>query len=181
MRLRLLLASALAVVTTVLAVAPASHAATSAPTAGISAPVSGTCVITNDLGTFAGTFTGTFTVTRFSSSGGTLFATGTLSGVCTAVDSAGNVITRTVNQTVTVPVISARGSCKILHLELGPIDLNLLGLVVHVDRIVVDITAQSGPGNLLGNLLCAIANALNSGAPANLLADLLNRLLAIFR
>jgi hypothetical protein len=34
-----------------------------------------------------------------------------------------------------------------------PLDLNLLGLAIHLDRILLDITAQSGPGNLLGNLL----------------------------
>ncbi len=67
-------------------------------------------------------------------------------------------------------------SCTILHLELGPIDLNLLGLMVHVDKIVIDVSAQPGPGNLLGNLLCAIANALNNPAT---LADLLNQLLAL--
>jgi len=49
---------------------------------------------------------------------------------------------------------------------------------VHVDRIVIDITAQPGPGNLLGNLLCAIAGLLDQpGAPLNIIADLLNSLL----
>jgi hypothetical protein len=30
--------------------------------------------------------------------------------------------------------------------------------------VVLDITAQSGPGNLLGNLLCSVANLLNGGS-----------------
>jgi hypothetical protein len=51
--------------------------------------------------------------------------------------------------------------CPILHLVLGPLNLNLLGLVVHLNRVVLDITAHSGPGNLLGNLLCGVANLLN--------------------
>src|SRR5437763_14484066 len=80
--------------------------------------------------------------------------------------------TQTDTQTVLLPVATAQGSCQILHLELGPIDLNLLGLVVHVDKIVVDITAQSGPGNLLGNLLCALASALNGGASATTIANI---------
>jgi len=47
---------------------------------------------------------------------------------------------------------------NILHLSLGPVDLNLLGLDVHLDNchngpVTVDITAVPGPGNLLGNLL----------------------------
>ena len=89
--------------------------------------------------------------------------------------------TQTASQTVLVPVAAVRGTCQILHLELGPIDLDLLGLVVHVDKIVVDITAQSGPGNLLGNLLCGLANALNGGASATTIANILNQILAVLR
>jgi hypothetical protein len=62
---------------------------------------------------------------------------------------------------------------------LGPIHLDLLGLLIDTNQIVLNITAQSGPGNLLGNLLCAVANALNGGATAQHLANLLNQILAI--
>jgi hypothetical protein len=31
--------------------------------------------------------------------------------------------------------------CPILHLELGPLDLNLLGLRVQLNQVVLDITA----------------------------------------
>jgi hypothetical protein len=89
--------------------------------------------------------------------------------------------TQTASQTVLLPVASIQGTCQILHLELGPIDLDLLGLVVHVDKIVVDITAHSGPGNLLGNLLCGLANALNGGASATTIANILNQILAVLR
>jgi len=75
--------------------------------------------------------------------------------------------------------------CNILHLDLGPLDLNLLGLAVHLDEVVLDITAVPGAGNLLGNLLCAVANLLNGlnlnllgGALLNVLTTLLNNLLA---
>jgi len=54
--------------------------------------------------------------------------------------------------------------CPILHLDLGPLNLHLLGLNVHLNRVILDITATSGPGNLLGNLLCSVANLLN-GSP----------------
>jgi hypothetical protein len=43
------------------------------------------------------------------------------------------------------------------------------------------ITAEQGPGNLLGNLLCAVANLLNgTGGPTVLqqIANLLNQILA---
>jgi hypothetical protein len=36
-----------------------------------------------------------------------------------------------------------------------------VGLVIEVDRIDIEITAVSGEGNLLGNLLCAIAGLLD--------------------
>jgi hypothetical protein len=42
---------------------------------------------------------------------------------------------------------------------------------------VLDITAQSGPGNLLGNLLCSVAHLLDSNAAGQGLASLLNNLL----
>ena len=84
----------------------------------------------------------------------------------------------TVDQTVTVP-LQATGTCQILHLELGPLDLDLLGLVVHLDRVVLDITAEQGSVNLLGNLLCGIAGLLDGDAPGNVIARLLNQLLGL--
>jgi hypothetical protein len=53
---------------------------------------------------------------------------------------------------------------------------NLLGLVVHLDTVHLNITAVPGPGNLLGNLLCAVAGLLNGNVPGNVLARLLNRI-----
>ena len=74
-------------------------------------------------------------------------------------------------------------ACSILHLELAPIDLNLLGLFVDTSPICLDITAMEG-GGLLGDLLCSIAggNLLDLGdllgtGPGNLadgLTDILN-------
>ena len=76
---------------------------------------------------------------------------------------------------------AAQASCNILHLVLGPLDLNLLGLTVHLNTVVLDITAISGPGNLLGNLLCAIAGLLDGGlnAPLAQIVALLNAILAL--
>ena len=81
------------------------------------------------------------------------------------------------DQLVTLPIGSISGTCQILHLTVGPIDLNLLGLMVHTNQIVVDITAQSGPGNLLGNLLCSVAHLLDSSASGQGLSQVLNQLL----
>jgi hypothetical protein len=91
-------------------------------------------------------------------------------------DATGNII-RTIIRPVTLPVAAASGSCPVLHLELGPLDLDLLGLAVHLDKVVLDITAQSGPGNLLGNLLCAIAGLLDTNTLGQQLVNLLNQML----
>lgn len=123
-----------------------------------------------------GAFTGVFSLTRFVIRNGQVAAVGTLTG--TVTNAAGQTVGAIV-QTVTLSLITINATCDILHLELGPIDLNLLGLVVHVDKIVIDIDAQSGPGNLLGNLLCAIANLLNTNGPLSQLVNLLNQILAL--
>jgi len=52
-------------------------------------------------------------------------------------------------------------ACQILDLDLAPINLNLLGLVLDTSLIEIDLAAQPGPGNLLGNLLCAIVGLLD--------------------
>ena len=70
-------------------------------------------------------------------------------------------------------------SCDILNLVLGPLDLNILGLEVHLNQVVLDIVAASGAGNLLGNLLCAVAGLLDGGALLGQIAGLLNQILAI--
>ena len=123
-----------------------------------------------------GTFTGTFNLTRFVLQNGQLAAVGTLTG--TVTNSAGQTVGAIVRN-ITLSLITINATCDILHLELGPIDLNLLGLVAHVDKIVIDIDAQSGPGNLLGNLLCAIANLLNNDGGLTTLVNLLNQLLGL--
>ena len=158
------------------------NAASAAPprTGGsIASTVSGTA--TDAVGATVGTVSGTFTPSSFAVQNGRLTSTGTLTA--TVTDAAGAVV-GTATSTVTAPVqiAQATGSCQILHLVLGPLDLNLLGLMIHLDRVVLDITAQQGPGNLLGNLLCAIAGLLNG--PANIplltqIANLLNRILGL--
>lgn len=62
--------------------------------------------------------------------------------------------------------------CSIVNLDLGPIDLDVLGLVVNLSAISLDVTAVPGAGNLLGNLLCGIAGLLDGLGLLNLLATL---------
>lgn len=68
-------------------------------------------------------------------------------------------------------------ACPILHLDLGPLNLDLLGLQVHLNQVVLDVTAVPGPGNLLGNLLCAVAGLLDGVDLAGVLGRLLQGLI----
>jgi hypothetical protein len=167
-RLKLALIAVAATLIGVLVAAPVAPAQTNP---ALTVPVTGTA--TNTLGQTVN-FVGQFTLQSFQFANGQLSAVGQLTGTLTnAVTGA----TQNVSQVVTLPIGQVTGTCTILHLEIGPIDLNLLGLMVHTNRIVVDITAQSGPGNLLGNLLCAVAHLLDSNASGQGLAAVLNNLL----
>jgi hypothetical protein len=55
--------------------------------------------------------------------------------------------------------------------------LNVLGLVVDLNQVHLQVTDQTGNGQLLGNLLCGLANALNGNGGG--LANILNRLLGL--
>ena len=148
-------------------------------------------------------FKGTMDVLGFVNDGGVVKAIANLNGTLT---SAAGVAQQVANAIVLMPVNTAgatagglggaaptraataaatTASCQILHLDLGPLDLNLLGLNVHLNEVVLDITAVPGAGNLLGNLLCGVANLLNGfnlgnilgTALANTLTTLLNNIL----
>jgi len=76
---------------------------------------------------------------------------------------------------------SVGSGTNILHLSVGPLHLNLLGLQVDLDNchngpITVDISAQPGPGNLLGNLLGSLSHALDAGVGSNALLHKLNHI-----
>lgn len=126
-------------------------------------------------GVYSGTFGGLLTITKFVPQGGQLSAVGTLAGTVT---NALTGVTQAISGAVNVLVTSANGTCQILYLHTGEIYLDVLGLVIDIQPITITITAQQGAGNLLGNLLCAIANLLNGGAPLTSLTQLLNELLA---
>ena len=121
----------------------------------------------------AGTFAGKFTVTKFATKDGSLVAQGNLVGTLT--DSLGNVTS--VKKSIGLPVSLITATCSVLHLELGPLNLTLLGLVVHLDKVVLDISADP-TGGLLGSLLCSLAGALNN-SPLNAIVSLLNQILQI--
>jgi hypothetical protein len=132
--------------------------------------------VTTTTGTAAGTLSGTLDILRFFTQNGQLMAAGLLNGTLTNLAGA---TTNIVNQLVNVPITNVAGSCTILTLDLGPLHLDLLGLVVDLSAVHLAITAQQGAGNLLGNLLCAVANLLNNNAPLAGITNVLNQLLWI--
>jgi hypothetical protein len=148
-------------------------ASAQAGTTGLTVPITGTSA--------SGLVSGTLTVTRFAASGGGIAAIGTLVALLPTGQTAVQQIAIPIDLTLTdvLDILTSPGTCDILHLVLGPLDLDLLGLQVHLNQVVLDIVAQTGAGNLLGNLLCAIAGLLDQGGPLARLANLLNDLLRI--
>jgi hypothetical protein len=144
----------------------------------------------------AGKVRGTFDAKRFLVKKGETYAVGVLHATLRRGD--GSLVGRA-NRQITIPVRNARvgaataafgesavaagAPCQILDLVLGPLDLNLLGLKVHLNRVVLNIEADPGAGALLGNLLCAVAGLLDG--PSLLeqlrLSNILNRILSILR
>jgi hypothetical protein len=175
---RLVLAGTIALTTVTAVGTPAAAAPTPKAAAGTM-----TSAVDGTFGN-GGTVTGTFTPKRFAVQNNKVVAIGTLHSVLT--DATGTRV-GTADTLVTLPVqlpqgdVGTQAVCPILHLVLGPLDLNLLGLVVHLNTVVLDITAISGPGNLLGNLLCALVGLLDGGlnAPLAQIVLLLNAILAL--
>jgi len=142
--------------------------------------------------------TGVFIPLHFSRKNGHVRVRGLVNGVVHRAN--GRVVTFSAIRTLRVKSISgtpisarplagrtaaaaAAPACNVLNLVLGPLDLDLLGLQVHLDRVVLNIVAQSGAGNLLGNLLCSVAGLLDGGLGGLLgqLSSLLNQILGALR
>lgn len=163
-----------AVIAASVGIAPAALGASAAPAQGartVSAaqPVPTTIPVTGTLANGTA-FTGSLSNLSTHVVNGVLQLTGTITG--TGLPAGGT--------TFTAPIQSVQtsGSCTVLTLNLGPLHLDLLGLVVDLAPVNLNITAVPGPGNLLGNLVCAVAHLLDSsGSPLSGLSALLNRLL----
>ncbi len=122
-----------------------------------------------DNGTSLGAILGGLTSTDLSTLTGGL--TGLLNGALTTITTPFSTPTSQVSVSPT----------NILHLSVGPVDLNLLGLDVKLNNcanpagpVTVDINAVPGPGNLLGNLLSDLAGLLDR--PGNRIGQLGNLL-----
>lgn len=133
-----------------------------------------------------GTFAGTLAIQRFEARGDQVFAIGLVAGSVTSPVGApvGMAL-------VAVPVLVGPGTgaarsaaqgpapqqdCGILHLEFGPVTLDLLGLHVTTTPITVDLSGTSGPTDVLGTLICTILETLGNVLA---LVGLLNQLLGL--
>jgi hypothetical protein len=180
--------------------APGQNRATTSTTFPISSPATLN-------GAPVGDFTGRYTIENFVLKGGTLTAVGHVTGTLANVPTGalpGATGSLPVDLTdVEAPVRSINGkslpsaavedavadaadlqiaqvaACDILNLVLGPLHLNLLGLVVDLNQVILNITGQPGPGNLLGNLLCAITGLLDRPGSLQIIANLLQSILDI--
>lgn len=160
------------------------------PNSALTVPVGGNFV---DAAGGNGTFKGEFRLVQFAAENNQLVARGFISGILT--DSTGRVLGSAMKE-VAVPVavngrtfsstrrvtsaslqVITTATCSILHLDLGPLNLNLLGLNVDLSQVILDITAQTGAGNLLGNLLCAVTGLLDGVGTLLDLVNLLNQIL----
>ena len=80
----------------------------------------------------------------------------------------GNLITATPGATASIldlSIASTDGS--------APVDLNLLGVQVTTSNINLQLSAQTGDGQILGNLLYNLSNLLNTGSQSGSLLSLL--------
>jgi hypothetical protein len=150
--------------------ASSASAAPAAPTAASAAkPAATTLPVTGTLpdGT---AFAGSLSNLSTSVVNGVVQLSGTITG--TGLPTGGTAFTAPLQD------VAATQGCSILNLDLGPLNLDLLGLVIDLAPVSLDITAVPGAGNLLGNLLCAVAGLLDGpGGALGGIAALLNRLL----
>lgn len=71
-------------------------------------------------------------------------------------------------------ILAQASTCGVLHLDLGAVNLNLLGVVVRTTPVTIDINGDTG--GPLGNLVCAVLATVNNVVG---LVNLLNSLLGL--
>jgi hypothetical protein len=159
----------------------------------LTVPVTGTVAAAAEQGS-GSEVTGTLSIQRFARTESAVAAVGTLT-VSLTDPASGDA--RTVVTQVAVPlsrqasdsaaaeplgqpsaiVPGAAQTCETLSLVLGPVDLDLRGVTVQLDRVVLDVTGVQTASDALPKLLCEIAGALDNAAQPAELVTLLNRLL----
>jgi hypothetical protein len=134
-------------------------------------------------------FSGIFRITKFIEKGGQIYAVGHLTDLTGIAGHKRKPIEKVLeHKPLHIPVSFAPqvtagpllpATCDILNLVLGPLHLNVLGLVVDLNQVVLTITGATGAGNLLGNLLCAITGLLDPLGSLTQIVALLNQLITL--
>ena len=133
-----------------------------------------------------GTFAGTLSLQKFVVRDGQVAAVGIVRG--TVTNAAGVPVGAALVGPLTLPVqvgpgptiattaapVAAQATCPVLHLDIGAVNLNVLGLVVVTQPIGLDISGDSA--GVLGNLVCTVLDTLNSVVD---LVGLLNQILGL--
>jgi hypothetical protein len=118
-----------------------------------------------------GTFSGNIALVRFEVQHRSLVAVGMLTGVL--AESTATILGR-VNAEVVFPVAIVRATCHVLHLDIGPLDLEFPALQVHLEKDALGITTRDGPQRAL---LCSTARLLAGNPTPETLATKLNAVL----
>jgi hypothetical protein len=129
-----------------------------------------------------------FTIQRFVHEGSRVLAVGKITATTTnAGGGARNVVTQA--RLPVLPSTAPSDVCSTLHLELGPLDVEVNGLrlealVIAVDLAAptVDVTRPAGAQNELGAQLCSVGGLLDRGGVSNAgaqLATALNQVLEL--
>jgi hypothetical protein len=105
-------------------------------------------------------------VDRFRATAAGTQATGTATATLTPIGQSPTTVTKKVTLAA-----SRSGSCTILTLTLETLELQLLGLNVHLEKVVLTVTGQRH-GGVLGSLFCSLANARVKAARAAAVARL---------
>src|SRR6266852_2019585 len=126
-------------------------------------------------GTFkGGDFAGTASINRFEQRGNDIVAIGFVSGTLTRNTKAiGTAIAGEVTWPVTVrsggtagalrtAAVAAQATCPVVHIALGPVDVNLLGADVSLSAVTLDVVGEQGTP--LGDLVCAISSLIGNVA-----------------
>jgi len=152
--------AALAALVAVAALAFAASATSSAGTTRAAAKATSAQSTTTQVGAA----TVRLTVKRFVRRGHRLYAIGTaFAKFKPSGQNPQGLPTKTVKRAFTARVLKtkriavAKRICPVLDLTLAPLDLNLLGLMIHLDRVHLTITAKSN-GGILGSLICGLSN-----------------------
>lgn len=110
----------------------------------------------------AGTVSVGFTVQKFVRRGKQLVATGAAVATYQPREGAATVVRQPFTAKVVLPrkwrtLASSQRLCSVLYLQLDKLHLELLGLIVDLDKVTLTVTANSR-GGVLGDLFCKLAN-----------------------